>query len=76
MKSKIAVSLDQDLIAFLDVQATNRSEYLNGLLVEQRTKVLREQMIAALQADQADSEYQAEMAAWDVVVGDGLDAEG
>ncbi len=76
MKSKIAVSLDQELIAFLDAQATNRSEYLNGLLVEQRTKVLREQMIAALQADQADSEYQAEIAAWDVVVGDGLDAEG
>jgi hypothetical protein len=76
MKSKIAVSLDQDLIVFLDVQATNRSEYLNSLLVEQRTKVLKEQMIAALQADQADSEHQAEIAAWDVVVGDGLDAEG
>jgi Arc/MetJ-type ribon-helix-helix transcriptional regulator len=76
MKSKIAVSLDQQLIEFLDSQATNRSEYLNGLLVEQRTKVLREQMIAALQADQADSEYQAEIAAWDLVVGDGIDAEG
>lgn len=76
MKSKIAVSLDQELIEFLDAQATNRSEYLNGLLVEQRSKVLREQMIAALQADQADSEYQTELAAWDVVVGDGLDAEG
>ncbi len=76
MKSKIAVSLDQELIKFLDAQAVNRSEYLNGLLVEQRTKVLREQMIAALQADQADAEYQAEIAAWDPVVGDGIDAEG
>jgi Arc/MetJ-type ribon-helix-helix transcriptional regulator len=76
MKSKIAVSLDQELIEFLDAQAPNRSEYLNDLLVEQRTKVLKEQMIAALKADQADSEYQAEIAAWDVVVGDGLDAEG
>lgn len=76
MKNKIAVSLDQELIEFLDEQATNRSEYLNGLLVERRTKVLREQMISALQADQADSEYQAEIAAWDVVIGDGLDAEG
>ncbi|MCG9892210.1 MAG: hypothetical protein MH252_14185 [Thermosynechococcaceae cyanobacterium MS004] len=76
MKNKIAVSLDQELIEFLDEQATNRSEYLNGLLVERRTKVLREQMISALQADQADLEYQAEIAAWDVVVGDGLDAEG
>jgi Arc/MetJ-type ribon-helix-helix transcriptional regulator len=76
MKSKIAISLDEELIAFLDEQAPNRSEYLNGLVLEQRTKVLKEQMIAALQADEADAEYQSEIAAWDVVVGDGLDAEG
>ena len=75
MKSKIAVSLDEELIAFLDEQAPNRSEYLNSLLVEQRSKVLKAQMIAALRADEEDAEYQAEIAAWDVVVGDGLDAE-
>ena len=75
MKSKIAVSLDEELIAFLDEQASNRSEYLNSLLVEQRSKVLKAQMIAALRADEEDAEYQAEIAAWDVVVGDGLDAE-
>ena len=75
MKSKIAVSLDEELIAFLDEQAPNRSEYLNSLLVEQRSKALKAQMIAALRADEEDAEYQAEIAAWDVVVGDGLDAE-
>ena len=75
MKSKIAVSLDEELIAFLDEQAPNRSEYLNSLLVEQRSKVLKAQMIAALRADEEDVEYQAEIAAWAVVVGEGLDAE-
>lgn len=76
MKSKIALSLDQELIEFIDQQAANRSEYVNKLLIQQRSQLLREQMIMALQADLADPSYQAELAAWDGVVGDGIDAEG
>jgi hypothetical protein len=76
MKSKIAITLDQELIEFLDHQATNRSEYLNALLVEQRSKILTQQIIASLQEDSDDPDYQAEIEAWDAVIGDGLDAEG
>jgi Arc/MetJ-type ribon-helix-helix transcriptional regulator len=76
MKSKIAITLDQELIEFLDHQAANRSEYLNALLVEQRSRVLTQQIIAALQEDLDDPDYKAEIEAWDAVVGDGLDAEG
>jgi hypothetical protein len=43
------------------------------LLRERRSKVLTEQIVAALQADLEDSEYQVDIQAWDVVVGDGLD---
>lgn len=76
VKQKIGISLDQELIEFLDQQGTNRSEYLNVLLAEQRKKVLKEQIIAALQADLVDPDYQSDVVAWDVVAGDGLDAEG
>lgn len=76
MKSKIAITLDQELIAFLDEQATNRSEYLNTLLAEQRSKILTQRMIAALQEDADDPDYQVEIKAWDAVIGDGLNAEG
>jgi Arc/MetJ-type ribon-helix-helix transcriptional regulator len=76
MKSKIALSLDQELIEFIDQQTANRSEYINQLLIQQRSQVLREQMIAALQADLDDASYQADLADWDNVVGDGIDAEG
>jgi Arc/MetJ-type ribon-helix-helix transcriptional regulator len=74
MKQKVTLTLDQELIEFLDLQASNRSEYLNALLRERRAKVLTEQIVAALQADLEDSEYQADIQAWDAVVGDGLDA--
>lgn len=76
MKQKIAVTLDGDLVTFLDaVAAGNRSDYINNLLRSQRQQVLEAEMIAALKSDAADPDYQAEIAAWDSVVGDGIDAE-
>lgn len=78
MKQKIAVTLDEQLVAFLDVQAGgNRSEYLNQLLAQERKRTIEAQTIAALQEDYADPEYLAEIQLWDAVVADGLDdAEG
>jgi hypothetical protein len=45
-------------------------------LRQQRAQILREQMILALQNDLADPGYQADIADWDAVVGDGIDVEG
>lgn len=78
MKQKIAITLDEQLLAFLDLQADgNRSEYLNQLLAQERKRTIETQLIAALQADYADPNYLAEIQLWDAVVADGLDdAEG
>jgi Arc/MetJ-type ribon-helix-helix transcriptional regulator len=76
MKQKIAVTLDEELVAFLDAQAKgNRSEYLNALLTRERKQTLETEIIAALVQDAQDANYQAEIADWDSVVGDGIDAE-
>lgn len=77
MKQKIAITLDAELIAFLDDQAEgNRSEYLNTLLTQQRQQQRETELIVALKQDAEDSEYQSEVAAWDSVIGDGIDAAG
>lgn len=77
MKQKIAISLDTDLIDFVDLQANgNRSEYINTLLQQQQQKQLETELIAALQQDLADAEYLNEIAEWDNVAGDGIDAAG
>ncbi|MGH2415252.1 MAG: type II toxin-antitoxin system MazE family antitoxin [Microcystaceae cyanobacterium] len=77
MKQKIAVTLDEDLVSFLDVVAQgNRSEYLNNLLAKQRKYILETEMIEALKSDVEDPNYQQEVAHWDSVAGDGIDAEG
>jgi metal-responsive CopG/Arc/MetJ family transcriptional regulator len=74
MKQKVTLSLDKELIEFLDLQAKNRSEYLNELLLQKRSQVLADQIKTALQEDVNDPNYLADIQAWDVVAGDGLDA--
>ncbi len=77
MKHKIAITLDDELLAFLDAQAKgNRSHYINALLAQQQQQQLKAELIAALQYDVNDADYQAEIADWDSVVEDGIDAEG
>jgi len=75
MKQKIAITIDRELLSFIDRQAQgNRSDYLNSLIAQERRKILESEIIAALQADSQDPEYQAEIAAWDRLAGDGIDA--
>lgn len=77
MKQKLTVTLDQELVAFLDAQAGgNRCDCLNTLLAQQRRQKLEAELIAALQQDGDDPDYQAEVAVWDVVAGDGINAKG
>lgn len=74
---KVTITLEDDILRFVDKQANgNRSGYINALLAEQRRRTLEVEMIAALKQDAEDPEYQAEIAAWDSVVGDGINAEG
>jgi hypothetical protein len=75
MKQKIAITIDQELLSFLDRQsAGNRSEYFNLLLTQERRNILTAEIIAALQEDSQNPEYQAEMMEWDRLAGDGIDA--
>ncbi len=46
--------------------------FINALLTEYRRCIFEAQMIAALKEDAQDADYQAEIAAWDSVVGDGI----
>jgi hypothetical protein len=75
MKQKIAITLDRELVSFIDLQAQgNRSDYLNSLIIQERRKILTDEIITALQEDIKDPEYQSEVAQWDRLAGDGIDA--
>ena len=83
MKCKITVALERrklsrklrEIVNFLDTQAQGlRSKSINLLLLEYRCQTIEQQTIAALQADLADFEYQTDLADWDIVAQDGIDA--
>jgi len=74
---KVTITLEKDILRFIDQQAKgNRSAYINALLAEQRRKILKAEIIAALQEDAKDLEYQNEISTWDNVAGDGINARG
>lgn len=55
MNQKIAVTLDEELVAFLDAQANgNCSDYINNLLAQQRKQCKEAELIAALKSDALD----------------------
>ena len=78
MAKKVTITLDEDILTFIDKQAanngetSNRSGYINDVLCQHRRTVLEAEMIAALQEDANDPEYQKEIALWDCVAGDGI----
>ena len=77
VKQKIAITLDQQLVEFIDAQAGgNRSAYVSTLLQQQQEQLLKEQTIAALQEDVSNPHYLEELSAWDTVAEDGVNAEG
>lgn len=82
MAKKVTITLDDDILAFVDRQAAtlenkaNRSAYINTVLAAHRRAVLEAETIAALKEDTEDPEYCADVAAWDCVAGDGIDAAG
>lgn len=80
MAKKVTITLDDEILAFVDQQAgalqskANRSAFINAILAEARQKHLQTELEAAYQRDAQDKAYQEEIAAWDTVVGDGIDA--
>ncbi|WP_375515611.1 CopG family transcriptional regulator [uncultured Nostoc sp.] len=70
---KVTITLEEDILQFVDRYAQgNRSAYINTLLAEHRRQILAAEMITALKQNAEDPEYQAEIAAWDSLAGDGM----
>jgi glycerol-3-phosphate responsive antiterminator len=74
---KVTLNLEADIVEFIDRHAQGDiNRYINQLLNQHRQATLKADLIQALQKDAENSDYQAELQAWDSVAGDGIDAEG
>jgi metal-responsive CopG/Arc/MetJ family transcriptional regulator len=74
MSAKISITLDEDVLEFVDRSSQNRSQFINEILSQAKKSQLLKDLADAYTELAEDPEYQAELKLWDVTVGDGIDA--
>ena len=73
MSKKVSITLDDEVLVFVDQLASNRSSFINEVLRKEKNRIFMEELEAAYTEEANDPELKAERALWDVVVSDGLD---
>jgi metal-responsive CopG/Arc/MetJ family transcriptional regulator len=74
MSAKVSITLDEDVLEFVDRSSQNRSQFINEILSQAKKSQLLKELADAYTELAEDPEYQAEIKLWDVTVGDGIDA--
>ncbi|TVQ65234.1 MAG: hypothetical protein EA366_00210 [Spirulina sp. DLM2.Bin59] len=74
MSKKVSITLDDEVLDFVDRLASNRSSFINNLLWQEKRRIFLQELEDAYKDQANDPEFQAEIAVWDIVVGDGLNA--
>lgn len=74
MSKKVSITLDDEVLNFVDQLASNRSSFINDILWQEKRRVFMKELEDAYKDQARDSEFQEEVLAWDAVVGDGLNA--
>jgi predicted transcriptional regulator len=74
MSKKVSITLDDEVLEFVDQLASNRSSFINDVLWKEKKRVFMTELEEAYKEQANDPEFQAEIAVWDVTAGDSLDA--
>jgi hypothetical protein len=74
MSTKVSITLDDEVLTFVDQLASNRSSFINNVLLKEKNRVFLQELAEAYSEQANDPEFQNEIAVWDVTAGDGLDA--
>ena len=74
MNKKISITLEGEVLDFVDRLGTNRSSSINEILSREKKRVFKQELEAAYKEQDSDSEFQSEIEIWDATVGDGLNA--
>ena len=75
MTAKISITLDDEIVNFIDSQGSNRSKTINGLLTKVKQEQLKADLKAAYIDQNNDPDFWFEFELWDSAIGDGLDEE-
>jgi metal-responsive CopG/Arc/MetJ family transcriptional regulator len=74
MSAKVSITLDEEVLEFVDRSSHNRSQFINQILSQAKKNKLLQELADAYTELANNPEYQSETELWDVTVGDGIDA--
>ena len=74
MSKKVSITLDDEVLDFVDRLASNRSSFINDVLSQEKRRILMKELEDAYTDQANDPEFQEEISAWDIAAGDGLNA--
>lgn len=74
MSKKVSITLDDEVLSFVDQLASNRSRFINDILWKEKRKVFMQELEDAYTEQGNDPVFQEEIAIWDVTAEDGLNA--
>jgi Arc/MetJ-type ribon-helix-helix transcriptional regulator len=74
MSKKVSITLDDEVLNFVDRLASNRSSFINEVLLKEQNRIFMKELEEAYKEQANDPELQEEISVWDVVVDDGLNA--
>lgn len=74
MSKKVSITLDDEVLDFVDRLATNRSSFINNVLWKEKRRIFMKELEDAYKEQVNDPEFQEEISILDVTVNDGLNA--
>jgi hypothetical protein len=70
MSAKVSITLDEEVLEFVDRSSQNRSQFINEILSQAKKSQLLKELEDAYTELANDPGYQAEINLWEITVGD------
>lgn len=74
MSKKVSITLDDEVLDFVDRLASNRSSFINKILWQEKRRIFMQELENAYKEQASDQKFQDELSLWEVASGDGLNA--
>jgi hypothetical protein len=74
MSKKVSITLDDEVLSFIDRLAGNRSSFINDILWKEKRRIFMQELEDAYKEQVNDPVFQEEVSIWDVTAEDGLNA--
>jgi predicted DNA-binding protein len=72
MSKKVSITLDDEVLSFIDKLSSNRSSFINQILLKEKHKIFMKELEEAYLEEANDHTLKAENELWEITVGDGL----